>query len=469
MSASLSALTALSPIDGRYASKADSLREHLSEFGLIKARVTVEIRWLQALADNDAITELAKFDAETNDFLNAIVDNFSEADAQAIKDIEKTTNHDVKAVEYFIKDKFRGNAKLEDSLEFIHFACTSEDINNLSYALMLKDSREIVVEKLQAVTDSIVALAKEHATQPMLSRTHGHTASPTTLGKEMANVAYRLARQIKQINQVELLGKINGAVGNYNAHLSAYPEVDWTAHAQSFITERLGLTFNPYTTQIEPHDYIAELFDAVRRFNTVLIDYNRDIWQYISLGYFKQKLKEGEVGSSTMPHKVNPIDFENSEGNLGVANAMLAHLGEKLPISRMQRDLSDSTVLRNIGVGLAQSMIAYDACLKGIGKLEVNPEKLNSDLDNAQEVLAEPIQTVMRRYRVENPYEKLKALTRGQAMTREKMLEFVNGNELDAVPEADKKRLLELTPATYIGNADEQALAIEEWIAKLNK
>ncbi len=467
MSASLSALTALSPIDGRYASKADSLREHLSEFGLIKARVTVEIRWLQALADNDAITELAKFDAETNDFLNAIVDNFSEADAQAIKDIEKTTNHDVKAVEYFIKDKFRGNAKLEDSLEFIHFACTSEDINNLSYALMLKDSREIVVEKLQAVTDSIVALAKEHATQPMLSRTHGQTASPTTLGKEMANVAYRLARQIKQINQVELLGKINGAVGNYNAHLSAYPEVDWATHAQSFITERLGLTFNPYTTQIEPHDYIAELFDAVRRFNTVLIDYNRDIWQYISLGYFKQKLKEGEVGSSTMPHKVNPIDFENSEGNLGVANAMLAHLGEKLPISRMQRDLSDSTVLRNIGVGLAQSMIAYDACLKGIGKLEVNPEKLNSDLDNAQEVLAEPIQTVMRRYRVENPYEKLKALTRGQAMTREKMLEFVNGNELDAVPEADKKRLLELTPATYIGNADEQALAIEEWIAKL--
>ena len=467
MSASLSALTALSPIDGRYASKADSLREHLSEFGLIKARVTVEIRWLQALADNDAITELAKFDAETNDFLNAIVDNFSEADAQAIKDIEKTTNHDVKAVEYFIKDKFRGNAKLEDSLEFIHFACSSEDINNLSYALMLKDSREIVVEKLQAVTDSIVALAKEHATQPMLSRTHGQTASPTTLGKEMANVAYRLARQIKQINQVELLGKINGAVGNYNAHLSAYPEVDWTAHAQSFITERLGLTFNPYTTQIEPHDYIAELFDAVRRFNTVLIDYNRDIWQYISLGYFKQKLKEGEVGSSTMPHKVNPIDFENSEGNLGVANAMLAHLGEKLPISRMQRDLSDSTVLRNIGVGLAQSMIAYDACLKGIGKLEVNPEKLNSDLDNAQEVLAEPIRTVMRRYRVENPYEKLKALTRGQAMTREKMLEFVNGNELNAVPEADKKRLLELTPATYIGNADEQALAIEEWIAKL--
>ncbi|MUG31844.1 adenylosuccinate lyase [Psychrobacter sanguinis] len=469
MSASLSALTALSPIDGRYASRADSLRAHLSEFGLIKARVTVEIRWLQALADNDAITELAKFDQETNAFLDAIVDNFSEDDAQAIKDIEKTTNHDVKAVEYFIKDKFRGNAQLEDSLEFIHFACTSEDINNLSYALMLKDSRDIVVAKLQQVTDSIVALAKEHANQPMLSRTHGQTASPTTLGKEMANVAYRLARQIKQINQVELLGKINGAVGNYNAHLSAYPEVDWSAHAQQFITERLGLTFNPYTTQIEPHDYIAELFDALRRFNTVLIDFNRDIWQYISLGYFKQKLKDGEVGSSTMPHKVNPIDFENSEGNLGVANAMLAHLGEKLPISRMQRDLSDSTVLRNIGVGLAQGMIAYDACLKGVGKLEVNPEKLDSDLDNAQEVLAEPIQTVMRRYRVENPYEKLKALTRGQAMTREKMLEFVDSNELDAVPDADKARLRELTPATYIGNADEQALAIDEWIAKLNK
>ncbi|WP_296404027.1 adenylosuccinate lyase [Psychrobacter sp.] len=467
MSVSLSALTALSPIDGRYASKADSLREHLSEFGLIKARVTVEIRWLQALADNDAIAELAKFDDKTNEFLNAIVDNFSEADAQAIKDIEKTTNHDVKAVEYFIKDIFRGNAQLEDSLEFIHFACTSEDINNLSYALMLKDSREILVAKLQEVTDSIVALAKEHATQPMLSRTHGQTASPTTLGKEMANVAYRLARQIKQVKDVELLAKINGAVGNYNAHLAAYPNVDWTAHAQSFITERLGLTFNPYTTQIEPHDYIAELFDALRRYNTVLIDFNRDIWQYISLGYFKQRLKDGEVGSSTMPHKVNPIDFENSEGNLGVANAMLAHLGEKLPISRMQRDLSDSTVLRNIGVGLAQSMIAYDACLKGVGKLEVNPEKLDSDLDNAQEVLAEPIQTVMRRYRVENPYEKLKALTRGQAMTREKMLEFVNGNELDAVPAEDKARLVELTPATYIGNADDQAMSIDEWIAKL--
>ena len=460
-------LTALSPIDGRYASKADSLRPYLSEFGLIKARVTVEIRWLQSLADNSAIGELAAFDADTNAFLNSIIDDFSEADAQAIKDIEATTNHDVKAVEYFIKDKFRGNQQLEDSLEFIHFACTSEDINNLSYALMLKDSREIVVAKMQRVTDSIVDLAITHANQPMLSRTHGQTASPTTLGKEMANVAYRLARQIKQIGQVELLGKINGAVGNYNAHLSAYPEVDWQSHAEQFITERLELTFNPYTTQIEPHDYIAELFDAVKRFNTVLIDFNRDIWQYISLGYFKQRLKDGEVGSSTMPHKVNPIDFENSEGNLGVANAMLAHLGEKLPISRMQRDLSDSTVLRNIGVGLAQSMIAYDACLKGVGKLELNAQRLNDDLDQAQEVLAEPIQTVMRRYRVENPYEKLKALTRGNAMTREAMLTFVESDELNAVSDSDKERLRQLTPATYTGNAAEQARTIKEWIAKI--
>lgn len=460
-------LTALSPIDGRYASKADSLRPYLSEFGLIKARVTVEIRWLQSLADNSAIGELAAFDADTNAFLNSIVDDFSEADAQKIKDIEATTNHDVKAVEYFIKDKFRGNQQLEDSLEFIHFACTSEDINNLSYALMLKDSREIVVAKMQQVTDSIVDLAITHADQPMLSRTHGQTASPTTLGKEMANVAYRLARQIKQIGQVELLGKINGAVGNYNAHFSAYPDVDWQAHAEQFIDQHLKLTFNPYTTQIEPHDYIAELFDAVKRFNTILIDFNRDIWQYISLGYFKQRLKDGEVGSSTMPHKVNPIDFENSEGNLGVANAMLAHLGEKLPISRMQRDLSDSTVLRNIGVGLAQSMIAYDACLKGVGKLELNAQRLNDDLDNAQEVLAEPIQTVMRRYRVENPYEKLKALTRGNAMTREAMLTFVESDELSAVSDSDKARLRELTPATYTGNAAEQARTIKDWIAKI--
>lgn len=469
----MNALTALSPIDGRYASKVDSLRPFLSEFGLIKARVTVEIRWLQSLAKHNDINELKPFDEKTNAFLNAIVDNFSEADAQAVKDIEKTTNHDVKAVEYFIKNKFKASkgkesADLADSLEFIHFACTSEDINNLSYALMLKDSRKVMAQSMQQLVTAIAGLAKTHATQPMLSRTHGQTASPTTLGKEMANVAYRLARQLKQFNQVELLGKINGAVGNYNAHLSAYPTLDWQTHAQNFIENDLNLTFNPYTTQIEPHDYIAELFDALRRFNTILIDFNRDVWQYISLGFFKQKLKDGEVGSSTMPHKVNPIDFENSEGNLGVANAMMAHLGEKLPISRMQRDLSDSTVLRNVGVGFAQSMIAFEACLKGISKLEVNPSRLNDDLDNAQEVLAEPIQTVMRRYRVENPYEKLKALTRGNAMTREMMVAFVNGDELNAVSDEDKQRLRDMTPATYIGNASEQALAIDEWIGKLS-
>lgn len=464
----LSTLTALSPIDGRYSNKVDSLRPYLSEYGLIKARVIVEVRWLQALANNPAIAELAPFDSETNQFLNAIIDNFSEKDAQAVKDIEKTTNHDVKAVEYFLKNKFKNNEKLVDSLEFIHFACTSEDINNLSYALMLKDSRTIVVQTMQKIVSEIAQLAKTYANQPMLSRTHGQTASPTTLGKEMANVAYRLARQVKQIQAVELLGKINGAVGNYNAHLSAYPDVDWQKHAQKFIEDKLHLTFNPYTTQIEPHDYIAELFDAVKRFNTILIDFNRDIWQYISLGFFKQKLKEGEVGSSTMPHKVNPIDFENSEGNLGVANAMLAHLGEKLPISRMQRDLSDSTVLRNIGVGFAQSMIAYEACLKGISKLEVNPQRLLEDLHNAQEVLAEPIQTVMRRYRVENPYEKLKALTRGNAMTHAMMLDFINSDELNAVSDADKQRLRQLTPASYTGNAEQQALNIDEWINKLN-
>lgn len=333
---------------------------------------------------------------------------------------------------------------------------------------MLKNSREVIVHQMNTLVEKIANLAVEYASVPMLSRTHGQTASPTTLGKEMANVAYRLARQVKQIRQVEILGKINGAVGNYNAHLSAYPDVDWQAHSEKFITEDLGLTFNPYTTQIEPHDYIAELFYAICRFNTILLDFNRDIWQYISLGFFKQKLKEGEVGSSTMPHKVNPIDFENSEGNLGVANAMLTHLAEKLPVSRMQRDLSDSTVLRNIGVGLAQSVIAYDACLKGIGKLQINPNRLAEDLDNAQEVLAEPIQTVMRRYRVENPYEKLKALTRGNAMTRQMMLDFIDGGELDAVDEEDRQRLRQLTPATYIGNADKQALAIFDWIKKLD-
>ena len=452
----MNTLTALSPIDGRYASKVDSLRPYLSEFGLIHARVTVEVRWLQTLANHADIHEIQPFSAATNERLDAIVANFSEADAMRIKDIERTTNHDVKAVEYFLKEKIADIDALKDAGEFIHFACTSEDINNLSHALMLKSGRDVLAQSMQKIIDEIAALAEIHADQPMLSRTHGQTASPTTLGKEMANVAYRLHRQLKQFNNVELLGKINGAVGNYNAHLSAYPQIDWAKNAEHFVTS-LGLTFNPYTTQIEPHDYIAELFDALRRYNTILIDFNRDVWTYISLGYFKQKLKDGEVGSSTMPHKVNPIDFENSEGNLGIANAMLAHLGEKLPISRMQRDLTDSTVLRNMGVGFAQSLIAFDACLKGIGKLELNANRLNEDLALAQEVLAEPIQTVMRRYNVEKPYEKLKALTRGQAMTREMMVNFVNGDELTAVPEAERQRLADLTPATYTGNAAQQA------------
>ena len=459
----MNTLTALSPIDGRYASKVDSLRPYLSEFGLIHARVTVEVRWLQTLANHADIHEIQPFSAATNERLDAIVANFSEADAMRIKDIERTTNHDVKAVEYFLKEKIADIDALKDAGEFIHFACTSEDINNLSHALMLKSGRDVLAQTMQKIIDEIAALAETHADQPMLSRTHGQTASPTTLGKEMANVAYRLHRQLKQFNNVELLGKINGAVGNYNAHLSAYPHIDWAKNAEHFVTS-LGLTFNPYTTQIEPHDYIAELFDALRRYNTILIDFNRDVWTYISLGYFKQKLKDGEVGSSTMPHKVNPIDFENSEGNLGIANAVLAHLGEKLPISRMQRDLTDSTVLRNMGVGFAQSLIAFDACLKGIGKLELNANRLNEDLDLAQEVLAEPIQTVMRRYNVEKPYEKLKALTRGQAMTREMMVNFVNGDELAAVPEAERQRLADLTPATYTGNAAQQAKNLSAWL-----
>ncbi|MCO8061969.1 adenylosuccinate lyase [Acinetobacter lwoffii] len=462
----MNALTALSPLDGRYASKCDALRPFLSEFGLIHARVTVEVRWLQALANHPEITEVPAFSGETNAALDAIVSDFSEDDANRIKEIERTTNHDVKAVEYFLKEKIAGIEELKNAGEFIHFACTSEDINNLSHALMLKSGRDVLVASMQQIIDSIVALSEKHADQPMLSRTHGQTASPTTLGKEMANVAYRLARQIKQFKNVELLGKINGAVGNYNAHYSAYPDINWPAHSQAFV-ESLGLDFNPYTTQIEPHDYMAELFDALRRFNTILIDFNRDVWGYISLGFFKQKLKEGEVGSSTMPHKVNPIDFENSEGNLGIANAVLAHLGEKLPISRWQRDLTDSTVLRNMGVGFAQSLIAFEACSKGIGKLELNAARINEDLDNAQEVLAEPIQTVMRRYNVEKPYEKLKALTRGQAMTRDMMVDFVNGNELEAVPAADRARLAEMTPSSYTGNAADQAKQVAELIAKI--
>ncbi|MAY14827.1 MAG: adenylosuccinate lyase [Oceanospirillaceae bacterium] len=450
----LSALTAISPIDGRYGNKTVQLRPIFSEFGLIRARVEVEIRWLQRLAAHEAITEVPAFSAATQQQLDAIVANFSEEDALRIKAIEATTNHDVKAVEYFIKEKFANNSELMAVNEFVHFACTSEDINNLSHALMLKAGRDdVMLPVMQEVADAIRALAHENAALPMLSRTHGQTASPTTLGKEMANVVARLERQIKQIKAVELLGKINGAVGNYNAHLSAYADIDWAANAETFVNS-LGLTFNPYTTQIEPHDYIAELFDAIARFNTILIDFDRDIWAYISNGYFKQRTIAGEVGSSTMPHKVNPIDFENSEGNLGIANAVMTHMAQKLPISRWQRDLTDSTVLRNMGVGLGYSLLAYQASLKGISKLQVNAERIAQDLDNAWEVLAEPVQTVMRRYGIEQPYEKLKAFTRGKAITRDAMAEFIASLEL---PQAAKDELNAMTPATYIGNAADQA------------
>jgi adenylosuccinate lyase len=453
----LSALTAVSPIDGRYGSKTAELRSIFSEFGLIKYRVQVEVRWLQRLAEHTGVAEVPAFSEEANTLLNNIVDQFSEEDAQKIKNIESTTNHDVKAVEYFLKEKIETNAELAAITEFVHFACTSEDINNLSHGLMLKAGRdEVVLPYLENVTNAIAELAIAHADLPMLSRTHGQTASPTTLGKEMANVVARMRRQIQQVKNVEILGKMNGAVGNYNAHISAYPEIDWAENAQVFI-EGLGLTFNPYTTQIEPHDYIAELFDALARFNTILIDFDRDIWAYISNGYFKQKTIAGEVGSSTMPHKVNPIDFENSEGNLGIANAVMSHLAQKLPISRWQRDLTDSTVLRNMGVGLGYSLIAYQASLKGISKLEVNEIRIAADLDNAYEVLAEPIQTVMRRFGIEQPYEKLKAFTRGKAITKDMMIEFVDSLEL---PEAQKEALKAMTPASYTGNAAEQAKAI---------
>lgn len=453
MSSTTFTLTALSPVDGRYASKVDALRPVFSEFGLIRARVEVEVRWLQRLGQIAAIAEVPAFSATANQFLNDLVTNFSLEDAQWIKDRERITNHDVKAVEYFLKDKASQLPELAAVSEFIHFACTSEDINNLSHALMLKTGRDIVQQQMQDVCEAIRVLAHQYADVPMLSRTHGQTASPTTLGKEMANVAYRLQRQINQLAAVPLLGKINGAVGNYNAHLVTYPEVDWQANAEVFVTS-LGLAWNPYTTQIEPHDYIAEYFDAVKRFNTILIDFNRDVWGYISLGYFKQRLKEGEVGSSTMPHKVNPIDFENSEGNLGIANALLTHLAEKLPISRWQRDLTDSTVLRNLGVGLAHSAIAYDAALKGIGKLEINAQRLADDLDTSWEVLGEAIQTVMRRYGIEKPYEKLKELTRGKGIDRDSLQTFI---DTLAMTEAAKAELKALTPGSYIGNAIDQA------------
>ncbi len=453
----LTALTAVSPVDGRYGEKTRVFREIFSEYGLIRNRVTVEIRWLQTLAAHPGIIEVPAFPADASQALDAVVRDFSLADAQRIKDIERTTNHDVKAVEYFIKEKIASVPELQAATEFVHFACTSEDINNLSHALMLREGLDHgLLPAMEQIITLLTGLAHDHANQPMLARTHGQTASPTTVGKEFANVVHRLRRQLDTVRQVELLGKINGAVGNYNAHLSAYPGIDWAANARAFV-ESLGLQWNPYTTQIEPHDYIAELYDAIARFNTILIDLDRDIWGYISLGYFKQRTVEGEVGSSTMPHKVNPIDFENSEGNLGIANALFGHLSAKLPISRWQRDLTDSTVLRNLGVGFAHSLIAYEATLKGLNKLELNSARLDEDLSHAWEVLAEPIQTVMRRYGIEKPYEKLKALTRGKAMTPELIQTFVTS--LD-IPTAAKEELMALTPGRYTGNAGDQAQAI---------
>ena len=450
-------LLALSPLDGRYAGKVDALRPIFSEYGLIKARVKVEVEWLLALGDEPGILELPTFSDAATRKLRALAEEFSVAHAARVKEIERTTNHDVKAVEYFIKEQLRDDAELGPALEFVHFACTSEDINNLSYALMLEQARsEVLLPALDNVIATLRTLAHAQAAQPMLSRTHGQTASPTTLGKEVANVVARLQRQRSQIAAVELTGKINGAVGNYNAHVIAYPDVDWPAFAQGFI-QKLGIVFNPYTTQIEPHDNVAEIGDATRRANIILIDLARDIWGYISLGYFKQTLKEGEVGSSTMPHKVNPIDFENAEGNLGVANALFEHFSAKLPISRWQRDLTDSTVLRGLGTAFGHTLVALDSLAKGLGKLTVAPERLDADLDAAWEVLAEAVQTVMRRHGLPNPYEQLKALTRGQGITEQSMREFIQSLEL---PGDAKQRLLALTPGGYIGLADELASRI---------
>ena len=454
VSMELSPLTAISPIDGRYADKTQSLRPFFSEYGLLRARVEVELRWIHILGDNAEITEVPKLSSAAEDFINHLITSFSVEDAAEIKAIELETNHDVKAVEYFIKRKFKANSELHKVNEFVHFACTSEDINNTSYGIMLKNARkEIILPEMGTIISTLRKLAHEHADIPMLSRTHGQPASPTTLGKEIANVVKRLELQHTNVSSVLLCGKMNGAVGNYNAHLSAYPEVDWPVMAQNFVTA-LGLHWNEYTTQIEPHDYMAELFQAMIRFNTILLDFCRDIWSYISIGYFKQKTIKGEIGSSTMPHKVNPIDFENSEGNLGLANAIFDHLALKLPISRWQRDLTDSTVLRNLGVGFSHSILAYNSALKGISKLEANPAAMATDLDNNWEVLAEPIQTVMRRYGIENPYEKLKELTRGQRVNKAVMLSFINNLE---IPEQAKTQLRLLTPANYIGNAAEQA------------
>ncbi len=450
----LTNLTAISPIDGRYGDKTAELKPIFSEFGLMRFRVRVEIRWLQALAVQNDIEEVPALSDEANALLNNITAKFSETDALRIKEIESTTNHDVKAVEYFVKEKITGNKELEKISEFIHFACTSEDINNLSHALMLKESHDSVMRPaLMEIINAITTLTVKYADQAMLARTHGQTASPTTLGKEMGVFAHRLNRQLSQLDEINFLGKMNGAVGNFNAHLSAYPDVDWPALSKSFV-ENLGLQWNPHTTQIESHDYMAEYFQAMSRFNTILVDFCRDIWGYISLGYFKQNTVAGEIGSSTMPHKVNPIDFENAEGNLGLSNCILTHLAEKLPISRWQRDLTDSTTIRNNGTGIAYALLAYKSCLKGISKLETNPDVLASGLDCAWEVLAEPVQTVMRRYGIEKPYEKLKELTRGQSINAEILHNFINS--LD-IPATEKNRLLKLTPATYIGNASEQA------------
>ena len=443
------ALTAISPIDGRYANKVEDLRPIFSEYGLIRYRVLVEIRWLQTLANHPLIIEVSPFSATANNLLDSIIDNFSESDAQRVKDIEKTTNHDVKAVEYLLKEKIAGCDELEQVSEFIHFACTSEDINNLSYALMLKEGRDVIQTQISDCIDALRKLALETADQPLLSRTHGQSATPTTVGKEFANVVARMSRQQQQLQAVSLLGKINGAVGNYNAHCVAYPDVDWEAFSKNFV-ESLGLQWNPYTIQIEPHDYIAEFFHTLSRFNTILLDFDRDIWSYISLGYFKQRTITGEIGSSTMPHKVNPIDFENSEGNLGIANALFSFLAEKLPVSRWQRDLTDSTVLRNIGVGIAHTSIAIQASLKGISKLQINTDAIEADLNANWEVLAEPIQTVMRRYGIEKPYEKLKELTRGQRITPEQLQVFIEKLE---IPAEAKATLLTLTPRNYTGYA----------------
>lgn len=453
----LSSLTAISPVDGRYASKTKDLRPIFSEYGLIRLRVLVEIRWLQHLAQEPGIPEVPPFSEHANKILNGMVENFAEEDAQRVKNIERTTNHDVKAVEYYLKEKIAGNEELEAIGEFFHFACTSEDINNLSHGLMLQEARsQVLLPMMDELIDVLTKMAHDYADKPMLSHTHGQPATPTTVGKELANVVYRLRRQRKQFVAVEIYGKMNGAVGNYNAHISAYPDLDWPGTSEKFINS-LGIGFNPYTIQIEPHDYIAEYFDVIARFNNILLDMNRDIWTYISFNFFKQKTIKGEVGSSTMPHKVNPIDFENSEGNLGMANAIFQHLASKLTVSRMQRDLTDSTVLRNLGVGVAHSIIAYQSSLKGLSKLELNEARLDSLLDANWAVLAEPIQTVMRRYGVENPYEKLKDLTRGQKIDKQTLTDFVS--KLD-IPDEGKKQLLSLTPSNYTGIAEKLAKSI---------